>query len=54
MRKKYNTVGWFEKKELEKNAKQIKDRIRHNQVQYRMWLKARLDDFGKTVVETLF
>lgn len=54
MRKKYHQVGWWEKKELEKNAQTIKKRLENNRTQYKIFCKKGLDDFSKSVVEALF
>lgn len=54
MRQKYKTVGWWERKELEKNAKTIKQRLKNNRTQYKILCKKGLDEFGKEVVDCLF
>jgi multidrug resistance efflux pump len=54
MRKKYKQADWYERKELEKNAQQLKDRIKKRTTQYKIHVKEGLDDFGSEVVDTLF
>ena len=54
MRDKYKSSGWYERKELEKNAEQIKQRIKKQTTQYKIWVKNGLDDYGKTVADALF
>ncbi len=39
---------------MEQNAKQIKQRLKKQTTQYKIWIKEGLDDYGKTVVECLF
>lgn len=54
MRRKYKKSDWYTRKELEKNAEEIKQRIKKQTTQYKIWLKPQLDDFGKEVAEALF
>lgn len=54
MRTKYKNSGWYERKELEKNAEQIKRRIKKQTTQYKIWVKDGADEFAKSVVDELF
>lgn len=54
MRQKYKLVGWWERKELEKNAEIIKKRLKNNRTQYKIYCKNQLSEFGKEVVDCLF
>ena len=54
MRKKYKKLGWYERKEMEENAKIIKKRIKSETTQYKIYCKQYLDDFGKEVVKHIF
>lgn len=54
MRKNYKTLGHYDKVEMEKNAKTIKERIKKQTTQYKIYCKQRTDDFGREVVEALF
>ena len=54
MRKKYKTLDYHDRYLMEQHAKIIKQRIKNQTTQYKIFEKQGLDDFGKTVVDCLF
>jgi len=54
MRLKYKESGWYDRKELEENAKTIKERLKKQTTQYKIYAKRGLDEISKVVVDCLF
>jgi len=54
MRKKYKSLGWYERKEMESNAKNIKERIKKKTTQHKIFIKQQSDEYGRLVVDSLF
>jgi len=54
MRLKYKESGWYERKEMESNAKKIKERIKKKTTQHKIYIKQQSDEYGKLVVDSLF
>ena len=54
MREKYKSLVWYERKEMEQNAKIIKKRIKNQTTQYKIHSKKGLGEFGKSVVDEIF
>lgn len=54
MRKKYKQVDFFTREEIKKNAETIKQKLKKQRTQYKIFCKQRLDEHGKKVVEAIF
>lgn len=54
MRQKYKQSDWYERKELEKNAETLKQRIKSKTTQYKIYVKKTVGETGKDVVDALF
>lgn len=54
LRGKWKTAGFYQKAEIEQQALQIKKEYEKQKTQYKIYLKADLDDYGKEVVDCIF
>lgn len=54
MRTKYKSLSHYERVEMEQNAKQIKERLKKQTTQYKIYCKQQMDDYGAMVVDYLF
>jgi len=54
LRGKYKLEGFYEKQFIRREAEQIKQQYKKQLTQYKIYIKAELDDYGKEVVDTIF